>query len=300
MGSGILKTLLAEEAVKEVRVLLRSRSHPPSLHSGITGTDGSRMVAVCGDLCDPVDLRGVNLVVHAAVLRNQEHCRLRPHEAMRVNAQGTENLARAAARDGVDRFVYLSSQGVYGGQEGLVSEGCPAVPHDPYAETKLQGEKAVEAMASCFGSYAILRLARVYGNRPSLGKEEGVFLCFGRSVLEEKPLKVINPGRRLSLVHAWDVNRFVGLVAKAPGGFQGAYNLGGSQPITVGGLAQAFRDAAVAIGLGDPGIQYCDAGSSGHGWWLDNARVQRGFRWKEEIPLYKGVLEQLRIWVSTY
>lgn len=299
VGSAILEGLLAEEVVAEVRVLSRSGLHLPSSHSGIMSRAGHKVVSVRGEICGAVDLRGVNVVVHAAALRNQERCRSQPGEAMIVNVQGTENLARAAARDGVDRFVYLSSQAVYGECEGLVSEDCPSVPHGPYGETKLLGEKAVEAVASRFGSYAVLRLARVYGNRPSLEKEEGVFRSFGCSVLTRRPLRIINPVRHLSIVHAWDVSRFLSLAAGIPGSFQGVYNIGGSQPVTVGDLAQAFRAAAATIGLGDPGIECLDAGNGGNGWWLDNARIQRVFGWKEEVPLGEGVLEQLRMWAGS-
>ena len=114
-------------------------------------------------------LRDVDVIVHLAarvhVMRDTERD---PLAAFRnTNVNGTLALARAAARAGVRRFIYLSSIKVNG--EGT-DEGKPfraqdpPNPLNPYAVSKLEAEQGL-AEISVPGSmqYVIIRPPLVYG-----------------------------------------------------------------------------------------------------------------------------------------
>lgn len=59
-----------------------------------------------------------------------------------VNVRGTENICRAALKEGVGRFVHFSSIAVYAHPESLpIDEDSPKEPHDTYGMTKLWAEK---------------------------------------------------------------------------------------------------------------------------------------------------------------
>ncbi len=59
-----------------------------------------------------------------------------------VNVRGTENICRAALKQGVNRFVHFSTVAVYAHTETLpIDEESPKGPHDTYGITKLRGRK---------------------------------------------------------------------------------------------------------------------------------------------------------------
>lgn len=68
---------------------------------------------VLGDVrdFDSIDnaMQGVDYVFHAAALKQVPSCEFYPMEAVRTNIVGTENVARAAIKNGVERLVLLST-----------------------------------------------------------------------------------------------------------------------------------------------------------------------------------------------
>ncbi len=108
------------------------------------------------DLTDAGDafgvIRGADVVVHAAAI--PEPTGNPPHVVFQTNIMATFNALEAAVRFGVTRFVNISSETVPGfffperpflPQYAPVDELHPARPQDPYALTKLFGEKLMDA-----------------------------------------------------------------------------------------------------------------------------------------------------------
>jgi len=89
----------------------------------------------------------------------------------RTNVVGTRQLADAAARAGVKKFVFVSSSramGAYTAPSEAWSEDSPCRPDDVYGRTKLQAEQALEAIVAETGlNTIILRPPLVYG--PGVG-----------------------------------------------------------------------------------------------------------------------------------
>jgi UDP-glucose 4-epimerase len=84
-----------------------------------------------------------------------------------VNATGTLNLCLAAARNGVQKFVYTSSAEVYGeGKTIPIDEEHPLEPNSAYGAAKLAGESYVGVYHRTYGlPSVILRLFNQYGPR---------------------------------------------------------------------------------------------------------------------------------------
>ena len=118
-------------------------------------------------------LNGVDAVVHLA---GRAHVTTGHGDATNdcrtVNIDGTEKLARAAAKEGVDRFLFLSSVKVYG--EGgelyknnkiqrLTENDAPSA-QDIYAKGKLEAEDAIYNVCRAGTMhYVILRPPLVFG-----------------------------------------------------------------------------------------------------------------------------------------
>lgn len=124
---------------------------------------GSPMRYFIGDVRDPERLRraftGVDLVVHAAALKQVPACEYNPFEAVLTNIQGAKHIVDAAIDLGVPRVVALST-------DKAVS------PINLYGATKLVAEKIVvqgNTYASAGGTrFACVRYGNVIGSRGSV------------------------------------------------------------------------------------------------------------------------------------
>ncbi|MCP9447172.1 MAG: SDR family oxidoreductase [Nitrospira sp.] len=145
-------------------------------------------------------LKGAQVVVHLAarvhVMRDQAADPL--GEFRRINRDWTERLARAAAAQGVRRFVYLSSIKVNGEESvtPFTEQDAPS-PQDSYGISKWEAEEALAAVASETGlETAVIRSPLVYG--PGVG---GNFLSLLKLVRSGIPLPLGAVRNKRSLVY---------------------------------------------------------------------------------------------------
>ncbi|MGE0558341.1 MAG: UDP-glucose 4-epimerase family protein [Burkholderiales bacterium] len=113
-------------------------------------------------------LAGIDAVVHLAarvhVMHETAMEGLREHR--RVNTEGTDTLARAAARAGVQRFVYLSTIKVNGERtlDQPFTEADTPAPVDAYGQSKLEAEQRLARIADETGlACVIFRPPLMYG-----------------------------------------------------------------------------------------------------------------------------------------
>lgn len=108
-GKTMLNDLLRLD-VPEVRVLSRDEEKQDALRNDLRD---SRVQFYIGDIRDreSVDraMVGVDLVFHAAALKQVPSCEFFPLEAVRTNVLGSENVIRAAIGAGVRKLVCLST-----------------------------------------------------------------------------------------------------------------------------------------------------------------------------------------------
>jgi len=101
------------------------------------------------DLLDPDAVRRIlaeskpDAVIHCAALANVDTCESNPELAYQINADFPARLADACARRQV-RLVHISTDAVFDGQkDGAYIENDLPNPQGVYAQTKLEGERAV-------------------------------------------------------------------------------------------------------------------------------------------------------------
>ena len=123
------------------------------------------------DVLDPTSLpkifNGVDCVCHVAGLAHifdKSEVLSAPFHA--VNVTGTNNVARAAVRAGVDHFIFVSSVSVYGGEAYGKSENSSCRPEGPYAESKFNAERClIDLCQKERMNLTILRLTTLYGEK---------------------------------------------------------------------------------------------------------------------------------------
>ena len=83
-------------------------------------------------------------VINCAALANLEECEKHPGQARILNTDLPRDLANACARQGI-KFIHLSTDAVFDGTgEAVYTEEDEPNPQSIYAQTKLDGERAVQ------------------------------------------------------------------------------------------------------------------------------------------------------------
>ncbi|MDJ1131082.1 UDP-glucose 4-epimerase GalE [Streptomyces iconiensis] len=120
---------------------------------------------------------GVTGVIHLAAKKQVGESVEQPLRYYEENVHGLTVLLEAVVAAGVRRFVFSSSAAVYGMPDvDLVTEDTPAVPMNPYGETKLAGEWLVRATGHAHGlETACLRYFNVAGAAEPALADTGVF-----------------------------------------------------------------------------------------------------------------------------
>ncbi len=117
------------------------------------------------------DLEGFDAVIHLAALSNDPLGQLAPFLTEEINFKGTLKLAEYAKEVGVKRFIYASSQSMYGissTDSELDEDDSLKNPITAYAKTKWEAECALKKMSSKKFSVVCMRPSTVFGASPKL------------------------------------------------------------------------------------------------------------------------------------
>jgi UDP-glucose 4-epimerase len=150
----------------------------------------------------------VHLAAHTRVLESVEN----PREGLMVNSIGTFNVIEAARKQGVDKFIFASSNAAVGEQTPPINESMIARPLSPYGAGKLYGEALCSAYYCCYGLKTVsLRFANVYGFYSE--HKTSVIAKFLKRIKEGKNLEIYGDGRQTrDFIHAQDICQAIGLI----------------------------------------------------------------------------------------
>jgi UDP-N-acetylglucosamine 4,6-dehydratase len=177
-GSTMTRRLLRQD-VKEVRILSRDEAKQDDLRRNL---GDSRARFYVGDIRDfgsvANAMRGVDLVFHAAALKQVPSCEFFPAQAVRTNVDGSYNVIEAAAAAGVRSVVCLSTdKAVY--------------PINAMGMSKALMEKTAQAFArNNPGSETVVSVVR-YGN--VMYSRGSVIPLFVDQIRQGKPLTLTDP-----------------------------------------------------------------------------------------------------------
>jgi UDP-N-acetylglucosamine 4,6-dehydratase/5-epimerase len=153
-GTKLIEVLLAHHNPHAIRVFSRDELKQSELQRRFADND-EKLRFLIGDVRDLPRLtramRGVDVVVHAAALKQVPACEYNPFEAVQTNVVGAENVVSAAIDNGVPMTIALSSDKAVN-------------PVNLYGATKLCAEKII-TQGNAYAADSPARFANVrYGN----------------------------------------------------------------------------------------------------------------------------------------
>ena len=160
-GKKFIEVMLRE--YNPAKLIVYSRDELKQHEMRVAGFDSPKLRYFIGDIRDQQRMRralnGVDIVVHAAALKQVPACEYNPMEAIKTNILGSSNVIDAALDAGVEQVIALSTDKAVN-------------PVNLYGATKLAAEKLfVQSNAYAGGSatrFSCVRYGNVVGSRGSV------------------------------------------------------------------------------------------------------------------------------------
>lgn len=163
-GKQFVKTILGSyPAVKKIIIYSRDELKQSDLKQEYPEADFPQLRFFIGDVRDKDRIKraceGVDVIIHAAAIKQVDTAEYNPTECIRTNIDGAENVIHAALDCGVKDVVALSTD-----------KAC--APINLYGATKLASDKLFTAANNIRGSksikFSVVRYGNVMGSRGSV------------------------------------------------------------------------------------------------------------------------------------
>jgi UDP-N-acetylglucosamine 4,6-dehydratase/5-epimerase len=240
-GSTVTRQLV-HRGCKQIRILSRDEAKQDAMRNSLE--DGHNVRFYIGDVRDPQSVKsamhGVDLVFHAAALKQVPSCEFFPLEAVATNVIGSANVIRAAVAKGAQTVVLLSTdKAVY--------------PINAMGMSKALMEKVGQAAAREANGTGTRVCTVRYGN--VMYSRGSVIPLFVKQLREGKRLSVTEPDMTrflMPLSHAVDLVEYALLMAE-----QGDVFIRKAPASTVGDLAIAVQNVFdKQVGMSRIGIRH--------------------------------------------
>jgi dTDP-glucose 4,6-dehydratase len=155
---------------------------------------------VRGDICDAAVVDGLmndtEAVVHFAAESHVDRSIGSPDDFIRTDIFGTFVLLEASRKHGIQRFVQISTDEVYGSiDSGLFRETDPIMPSSPYAASKAGADRLAY---SYWVTYRLpVVIPRSSNNFGPFQYPEKLISLFVTNAIDEKPLPIYGDGKNV-------------------------------------------------------------------------------------------------------
>ncbi|MPZ48321.1 MAG: dTDP-glucose 4,6-dehydratase [Dehalococcoidia bacterium] len=196
IGSNFIRHLLARYDYEVVNFDKLTYAGNPDNVNDLQSDRRYRFVK--GDICDPaavnVALDGCDAVVNFAAETHVDRSLIDAGAFIQTDVHGVFALLEAARQHGVERFLHISTDEVYGPRfpANPAREDDPLTPANPYAASKAGGEMQCQAFFRTYGLPIIVTRSRNnIGPRQHPEKAVALFIT---NALEDLPLPVYGEG----------------------------------------------------------------------------------------------------------
>ena len=164
------------------------------------------------------DFAGIDAVVHLAALSNDPIGELDQNLTHEINYLGAVRTAEMAKRAGVEKFIFVSTQSIYGissSSNELDEDNSIKNPQTAYASSKWRAEQEILAMSDSSFISTALRPSTVFGWSPRL-RSDIVFNNLLLTGLKQQRIDVHSDGTPWRpIVHVLDLARAIEVCIKS-------------------------------------------------------------------------------------
>lgn len=239
-------------------------------------------------------IRDVDAVINFAAESHVDRSIQDPEIFIKTNVLGTQTLLEASRREGIERFIQISTDEVYGSAEtGYFTEETPLAPNSPYSASKAAADLMVRAYHGTYGlPVNITRCSNNYG--PYQFPEKLIPLMI-TNALEDCPLPVYGDGMNVrDWLHVEDHCSAIDLVLHH--GREGeVYNIGGNnERRNIDIVRLILRE----LGKDESLIRFVED-RPGHDrrYAIDATRIRNELGWKPRYSFREGIRETIKWYI---
>ncbi len=249
---------------------------------------------VRGDICDAELLSDVvpghDAIVHFAAESHVDRSITEPSGFVLTNVLGTQKLLQAAVESGVERFLHVSTDEVYGSiDSGSWDESAPLEPNSPYAASKASSDLMVRAFHQTFGLDTVT--TRCSNNYGPYQFPEKVIPLFVTNLMAGKKVPLYGDGLNVrDWLHVDD--HCAGIALALEKGRSGeVYNIGGGTELTNLELTQRLL---AAMGADDSMVERVpDRKGHDRRYSLDISKIGEQLGYAPQVTLDHGLADTI-------
>ena len=169
-------------------------------------------------------------VIHTAAMTNVDQCETDHEGCDALNVKAVQYIVQTCEKQGI-YLVHLSTDFIFNGDKGPLTEEDKPDPISYYGESKLKAEQIVQAMK---GHWSIVRTVLVFGIVSDMSRSN-IVLWVKNNLEQQKNIKVVNDQWRTpTLAEDLAMGCFLAVDKQA----QGIYNISGGDLLTPYDIAQ--------------------------------------------------------------
>ncbi len=229
---------------------------------------------------------GIDEVIHFAAESHVDNSIVYPCLFEEVNVRGTLNLLQVSREHKVKKFIYVSTDEVYGDiKKGSFNEDSPLAPSSPYSASKAAGEFFLKAYARTYSFPGII--VRCSNNYGSWQHKEKFIPVVIKSALKNKAIPIYSKGQNVrEWIYVQDcVEAIYAVMKKAKKGE--VFNIGS-------GLERRNIDVARSIldilGKSKSLISFVpDRLGHDFRYKLNSNKIRKSLQWRPKVSFTKGL-----------
>jgi dTDP-glucose 4,6-dehydratase len=246
---------------------------------------------VHGNICDRELVRELvkqsDYVVNFAAESHVDNSIKHPEIFIETNVQGTLNLLQASKEFGIEKFLQVSTDEVYGtlGKIGYFYETTPLAPNSPYSASKAGADMLVRAYHETYGLPTLnTRCSNNYG---PYQYPEKLIPFFISKLLKGEKVPVYGDGLNVrDWLYVYDHCEAIDVVLHK-GKIGEVYNIGGHNEKTNLEITHLILDA---MGKDETSIEYVED-RLGHDrrYAISNDKITTELGWKPSVTFEQGI-----------
>ena len=248
IGFSLIESLLQNNEISEITIF--DNFYRKQYGGFIAGLyKEKRLKIVQGDILDKFALekvvQNVHSVIHLASIQSAPFASIDHHHFDQVNNWGTGQLVSACNNTLLDKFIYVSTAGVYGHRDKPAKNSDDPNPNTFYCKSKLAGEKQVSTLTNVNETF-IFRLGTVYGLNPSMRVENVIHKFLYNAIVSGKISIDGNGEQKRPFIHVQSISNFIYSVIASETKPEGIQNIF-TEILSIGEVAERLKSVLTSL-----------------------------------------------------